>query len=150
MPEVDIDKLNYTTVQIANDLILARDLVVDPIMSAVADCGYCSQDEFALRLALEEAICNAYHHGNKEDPRKTIRVRWSVDEEVTVIRVADDGKGFDPDCLPDPRTDENREKPCGRGVMLIRAYMTELRFNEQCNEICMIKTRKRPGLASTG
>jgi serine/threonine-protein kinase RsbW len=126
---------------IKNDLQLAREQVVKPILDRAETLGYSSQDQFALRLGLEEALCNAYHHGNKGDPHKSISTRWFVNPHCIIIFVKDDGEGFTPSNVPDPRLVENLEKPCGRGVMLMRAYMTELRFNETGNEVCMIKVR---------
>ena len=51
----------------------------------------------------------------------------------------DEGEGFDPGVIPDPRADENLEKPGGRGIMLMRAYMDEVAFNERGNEVRMTK-----------
>jgi serine/threonine-protein kinase RsbW len=141
MVKIDLSKLKFDSIVIKNDLQLARDQVVKPILDQVEMLGYSSQDQFALRLGLEEAMCNAYHHGNKGDPCKTISARWAVNDHCIVIFVKDDGEGFVPQNVPDPRLAENLEKPCGRGVMLMRAYMTELHFNESGNEVCMIKLR---------
>ncbi|NLX05452.1 MAG: ATP-binding protein [Phycisphaerae bacterium] len=150
MVDIDLTKLAFESVVIGNDLKVAAERVVRPILTQASRCGYCSQDQFALRLALEESLCNAFRHGNGCDPDKRISARWAIREDVAVICVADEGDGFDPSAVPDPRREENREKPYGRGVMLMRAYMTELRFNEQGNEVCMIKVRKRSGARPTG
>jgi serine/threonine-protein kinase RsbW len=141
MVKIDLSKLKFDSVVIQNDLRQAREQVVKPILDQVESLGYSSQDQFALRLGLEEAMCNAYHHGNKGDPCKTISARWCVNDHCIVVFIKDDGDGFVPQNVPDPRLVENLEKPCGRGVMLMRAYMTELRFNECGNEVCMIKVR---------
>ena len=148
MVDIDLDKLTYEAVVIQNELAQARDEVVKPIMAALLKRGYCTQDQFALRLGLEEAITNAYRHGNACDPTRRIHVRWSIDEALAVIRVADEGRGFNPSRIPDPRKAENREKPSGRGVMLMRAYMTDLRFTGCGNEVCLIKARKKSNRSS--
>lgn len=150
MPNVDLSKLKYDHVVICSDLQLAREQVVQPILAVAGRNGYCNHDLFALRLALEESISNAHKHGNRGDSEKSIRVRWSIDRQMTVIYVADDGKGFKPLQVPDPRTPENREKPSGRGLMLMRAYMSDLSFNDKGNQVCMVKIRRKSGLASTG
>jgi serine/threonine-protein kinase RsbW len=141
MVEIDLSKMKFNSVVIKNDLQRAREEVVAPILIKAQEMGYGSQDQFALRLGLEEAMCNAYHHGNKADPEKTISARWAVDEACAVIFVRDEGEGFVPGKLPDPRNEENLEKPCGRGVLLMKTYMSDLRFNEQGNEVCMIKLK---------
>jgi serine/threonine-protein kinase RsbW len=55
--------------------------------------------------------------------------------------VTDEGPGFRLDDVPDPTADENLQRPCGRGLMLIRAYMDEVSFNETGNEITMVKRK---------
>ncbi len=145
MLEIDFSKLDFVSVVIENDLATARDRIVKPILARAASLGYCSQDQFALRLGLEEAMCNAYKHGNKCDPAKRISVRWAVNDEMVVVFVTDEGQGFAPENVPDPRASENLEKPSGRGIMLMQAYMTELRFNKRGNEVCMIKVRQASG-----
>jgi serine/threonine-protein kinase RsbW len=55
-----------------------------------------------------------------------------------VILVADDGPGFCIDSVPDPTKPEFLERPNGRGIMLIRAYMTRVEYNETGNEVRML------------
>lgn len=98
---------------------------------------------FAVKLALEESLNNAIRHGNGSDPGKRIKLEFDVNSERVTITVTDEGAGFCPDCVPDPRADENLEKPSGRGIMLIRAYMDDVRFNERGNQVHMVKQRSR-------
>ena len=49
--------------------------------------------------------------------------------------IADEGKGFDPCDVPDPTAPENLERPCGRGIMLMRHYMTTVAYNEHGNVV---------------
>ena len=69
-----------------------------------------------------------------------VTVRLTQTEATFVVR--DEGPGFDVDSLPDPRDPENLTKPSGRGVLLIRTFMDEVRFNEKGNEITMVMTHK--------
>ena len=94
---------------------------------------------FAVRLSLEEALSNAIKHGNRFDPDKEVTVRFSVGPEKVKLVITDQGCGFDPVTVPDPTTDEHLEDPNGRGIMLIRAYMDEVFYNEQGNEVRMVK-----------
>jgi serine/threonine-protein kinase RsbW len=142
MMDIDLSKLEFCTVVIKNDLQSARDQIVKPILAKTAGLGYCNQDQFAIRLGLEEAIANAFKHGNKCEPNRKICARWAADPNFVVIYVSDDGEGFNPKVVPDPRREENLEKPSGRGLMLMKVYMTELHYNERGNEVCMIKIRK--------
>ena len=55
--------------------------------------------------------------------------------------IADEGKGFDPDDVPDPMAPENLERPCGRGLLLMRHYMTEVTYHPPGNRLSMSKVR---------
>jgi len=112
---------------------LQRDL-----LDAARRRGYDQRDCFALRLAVEEAIRNAFRHGCCDRSDKTIDVWWRVEPSCVEVVVDDPGPGFDPQAVPDPRRDENLENPSGRGLLLMRAYMTRIEFNEQGNRVTMI------------
>jgi len=142
MRRIDLEKLSFRMAEVPNDLGEARCRIEEPILADIRALGYSPEDEFAIRLALEEAVSNAYKHGNKGDPNKRIRARWAATPEVTVIYVSDDGGGFDPQTVPDPRTDENVQRPCGRGIMLMRAYMTQVQYSQRGNEVCLIRIRQ--------
>lgn len=103
--------------------------------------GFGESARFAIRLALDEALSNAVHHGNKGDTSKQVHVEYSVSDEEVAISIADDGPGFNPACVPDPTLDENLERPHGRGVMLMKAYMTGVSFNKKGNRVTLVKTR---------
>jgi len=109
------------------------------VLREVVRCGYPESSVFAIRLALEEGLNNAIRHGNAFDPRKVVEVAFDVNEDRATITITDQGEGFCPDEVPDPTTDENLEKPCGRGIMLMRAYMDEVRFNSTGNQVYMVK-----------
>ena len=92
---------------------------------------------FAIRLGLEEALNNAFRHGNKGDPGKSVTVDCRVDEKHVEIHVEDQGEGFDPDAVPDPTEDENIEIPSGRGIVLMKAFMTQVEIHPPGNKISM-------------
>ena len=127
---------------IPTDLTAARK-VAEEMLERVEAGGCGPEVLFAIRLALEEALANAVKHGNRYDRAKRITVSAEVDAERTAITVVDEGEGFDPGVIPDPTADENLEKPGGRGIMLMRAYMDEVAFNERGNEVRMIKRTSR-------
>jgi len=92
---------------------------------------------FAIRLAFEEAVLNGLRHGHKDLPGKPVRVRWCVTPKMLRMQIADQGPGFDQESLPDPTCPERLELPNGRGVMLIRCYMTRVIYNDPGNEVLM-------------
>ncbi len=99
--------------------------------------GYDWQACFAVRVAVEEALTNAMQHGNRDDPDKTVTLEYAVEPDSVLIEIEDQGLGFDPGAVPDPTRDENVDIPSGRGIMLIRAYMTEVSFSTEGNRIRM-------------
>jgi serine/threonine-protein kinase RsbW len=113
--------------------------LVETVTAAMTEAGYRERDIFDLRLALEEAIINAVKHGNRSDPDKRVVVRYSVTAERVLAEVEDQGMGFDPAGVPDPTAEENLERSCGRGLLLIRSYVSWLRFNERGNCITLCK-----------
>gem|GEM_PF-985215 len=87
-----------------------------------------------LQLCFEEAIINAWKHGNAGDPRKAISIqyRWGNDFH---IRIADEGPGFDPSSVPDPREPHLLTRKCGRGIFMIRHAACGMRHNAKGNAI---------------
>ena len=112
------------------------------LLHAVATLGYPEASSFALRLAFEEAVINAFRHGHRGlPPDATIRLAWTVDRNRAVISVTDQGPGFEPDDVPDPTLEQNLERPTGRGIMLMKAYVTEVRYEGRGNQVTMIYDR---------
>ena len=114
-------------------------MVEQKVLDELDKYAYSESAVFAVKLALEESLNNAIRHGNRRDPTKTVEVRFEVNGQQATITVTDEGCGFEPRSLPDPTADENLEKPCGRGIMLMRAYMEEIRHNDRGNQVIMVK-----------
>jgi len=96
---------------------------------------------FAIKLALEEALSNAFKHGNRNDPTKAVHLRFRVEADSVMIEIEDQGEGFDLGAVPDPTATENLEIPCGRGITLMRAYMSEVTFQPPGNRVRMVYLR---------
>lgn len=115
--------------------------VQQAVLDAARLLGFGKEAIFAIRLALDEAVSNAIVHGNKSDPAKEVIIEFGNDGDDFRMDVTDQGCGFCPENLPDPTHEENLTSPHGRGVMLIEAYMTEVRYYRPGNRISMIKRR---------
>lgn len=115
--------------------------LIKELLTQLEKAKWASHDSFGIHLAAEEAIVNAIKHGNKQDPNKSVHVDIRVGKEEVLIHITDEGPGFNPEAVPDPTLDENLDIPSGRGVMLIKAYMTDVQYNEQGNSVRMTKTR---------
>lgn len=93
---------------------------------------------FNFRVGLTEAISNAMLYGNENRRGRRVRVELQVRPGEVRARVADEGCGFDPDRVPDPRLPENIMRPDGRGVFLMRALMDEVHFNPDGNAVTLV------------
>ena len=105
---------------------------------ALHEHGFGEAATFAIRLALEEALVNGFRHGNKGNPEKHVTVQCAVDGTGIELEVIDEGEGFDPSSVPDPTADENIEIPSGRGIMLMRAYMTSVEYLPPGNRLRIV------------
>jgi serine/threonine-protein kinase RsbW len=94
------------------------------------DAGLDEDERFRLTMAVREAAVNAVLHGNEYDPDKQVSVTLENTGTKLVITVADQGKGLDPDSLPDPLAPENLLRGTGRGIFLIRSFMDEVHFRQ--------------------
>lgn len=81
-------------------------------------------------VAVREAVANAIKHGNALDPVKQVQVDVAIaDGDVVVIRVLDQGAGFDPSRLEDPLAPQNLLKPNGRGIFYMKSFMDEIHYS---------------------
>ena len=102
-------------------------------------------DIFSIKLALEEALVNAIKHGNQMDSAKKVHISYQIFADRFDVQIFDDGNGFNPNDVPDPTAFENLERPCGRGLMLMRHYMNDVAFNGRGNAVSMCKHFKSNG-----
>jgi serine/threonine-protein kinase RsbW len=101
------------------------------------------RDRFGIEMALEESLTNAIRHGNKFDASKQVFLHCKVSPERFWLRVRDEGPGFVPDKVPDCTAQENLECTGGRGLKLIKAYMTCVEYNDEGNCVTMEKIRSK-------
>jgi serine/threonine-protein kinase RsbW len=111
---------------------------VDKLIQQIKDAHGILEKESDIEIALFEALANAVIHGNREDASKQVHVlcRCQAGREVSII-VKDEGQGFDPSTVPDPR--ENIEAEHGRGILLMKAFMDEVHFEKGGTEVHMRK-----------
>lgn len=136
---------------------------------------YDETESIRVGVALQEALRNAMHHGNleldsdmrrqnaeayyriaaerqRQSPYVSRRVLFTVNESIEESRfvIRDEGAGFNPDSVVDPLNADNLLKPCGRGLFLIRMFMTEVHFNRKGNEITLIHRHAQTPSMETG
>lgn len=115
--------------------------VQEQIIALMEQHDYSMKDVFAMRLALEEAITNAIKHGNKGALDKQVTISATVSDDALLVEVQDEGDGFDPEDVPDPTDDEHIDRPSGRGLMLMRAYLDRVEYSDGGRRITMERQR---------
>ena len=99
-----------------------------------------------IGVPVRESVINAIKHGNREDYGKIVTVEFVVapskDPSELVVRVLDQGEGFDPEEIADPLAPENILKSSGRGIFFMRNFMDDVtlkRAAEGGMEVRMVK-----------
>ncbi len=136
----DVGQSYPTDLRIPSDSAEAR-RIQEEIECLLKASQFNEHEIFSIKLALEEALVNAIKHGNNMDRNKKVRVAYRVSSERFDVLIADEGEGFDPKEVPDPTAVENLERPSGRGLMLMRHYMSEVAFGPRGNSVSMSKIR---------
>ena len=107
---------------------------VDEIEAAAerlaAESGLDEDERFHVAMAAREAAVNAVLHGNEYDPGKLVFANFENTGAALVMTIADQGKGLNPDSVPDPLAPENLLRGSGRGIFLIRSFMDEVHFRQ--------------------
>jgi serine/threonine-protein kinase RsbW len=127
------------------DKVAFLDALLNELMS---DSPAAERDIFAVHMAMEEAVSNALRHGNQGDPKRGVRVCYFLDDTFFLTKVEDEGAGFSPLATPAPTLPENIERESGRGLMLMRHFMTCVRLNKAGNRVTMYKCWSSEGKES--
>src|SRR5579862_7796965 len=102
--------------------------VLSDRMSAVA--GLDEDSTHWVSVAVRESVINAIKHGNREDHAKHVTVEFTLKPRATpdefIVRVLDEGKGFDPEAIANPLDPENVLKSSGRGIFFMRSFMDDV------------------------
>ena len=163
-----LGRLQAASFVLENDLELISSLV-SYLTQIVRDSGMFDETNCRrLSTALDEAMANAYYHGNlevqseirKRDARayrllaeqrrqappyrdRRIRVQASLTSDAACFVITDEGRGFNVGGVPDPTLPENLEERSGRGIFLMKTFLDDVRYNEAGNQVTLLK--RRPG-----
>lgn len=113
--------------------------LVQQVLDKLQELGWNKENIFGVHMALEESISNAIRHGNHEDPSKQVHFQCELAENRFYAQVCDEGTGYDPGVVPDCCLPENLETPGGRGLALIRAFMTTVTHSDEGRCVTMEK-----------
>lgn len=112
------------------------------------ECGFGEEDLDRIGMSVRECMVNAIVHGNGYSSRKKVHLSLTRTPQRFVVKIADQGEGFDPDQLPDPVAGENLMRHSGRGIFLMRAFMDDLqvrRLEPAGTEVTLVKNVSRKG-----
>ena len=124
--------------EIPSEVEAGRD-VLQAMLSQLETLGWSERDVFGIHLSVEEALVNAIRHGNQLQPEKLVRFECRLSPESLWVRISDEGEGFDPADVPDPTDPEQLEAPSGRGIMLMRNFMSKVDFSNGGTTVTMEK-----------
>jgi serine/threonine-protein kinase RsbW len=125
---------------IASDLGEGHQVLNDLLARFQAE-DWDSRQMFGIRLALEEAVVNAIKHGNCLDCNKQVHVICHSTHDKIWIKISDQGKGFNPEAVPDCTDEEHIGCANGRGIMLMRNFMSRVEYNKKGNVVELEKIR---------
>jgi serine/threonine-protein kinase RsbW len=114
---------------------------IEELLRHLDAAGYSVEERFAVHISVEEALVNAIKHGHQGDPSKEVQLRYLLAPDYLLVEIEDQGPGFKLEDVPDPFAPENLDRACGRGLLLMRSYMTWVRFNDTGNRVTMYRHR---------
>jgi len=127
--------------------------ILTEILGQLDELSWDQRESFCIHLALEEALVNAVKHGNASDTSKDVHVSCRISPQRFWAQITDQGCGFDPEKVPDCTEEENLERPSGRGILLMRNFMSRVEYSPSGNRVILEKERNsgpcgEPGPAS--
>jgi serine/threonine-protein kinase RsbW len=119
------------------------ELVQVVLRDALDQLGLDEDARHWVDVAVREAIANAIKHGNAQNPEKQVHVDLFLDGEDLVVKVGDEGPGFDPTQIHDPLAPENLLRPNGRGIFYMKSFMDEIHYGTRPGGGTLVTLRKR-------
>jgi serine/threonine-protein kinase RsbW len=101
------------------------DLAESISMRICSSAGFAEEECHKIGMSVREAVINAYKYGNQKNREKKIYMTVEFDDEKMVVKILDQGPGFELEDIPDPLAEENLLRTSGRGLFLMRAFMDE-------------------------
>lgn len=117
--------------------------LVDLVMEAtLGHLNFDKENVERMGLAIREAVANGVRHGNQLDPDKYVEVEFDLKQDEMILRITDQGEGFDLTAVPDPLAPDNLFNPSGRGILLMRSFMDEVSFDSASQGGTVVTMRK--------
>ncbi len=119
------------------------DLIQVVVDDALERLGLDDDSRHWVGIAIREAVANAIKHGNRQDPDKEVEVELAIVGDQAIIRVVDQGEGFDLQEVDDPLAPENLLKPNGRGIFYMKNFMDEIEYDSRPDGGTVVTLRKQ-------
>jgi len=126
------------------------ELVQIVVEEALKQLELIEDDAHWVGIAVREAVANAVKHGNKQDPDKQVDIDFGVEGDEVVIKVMDEGVGFEPAEVDDPLAPENMLRPSGRGIFYMKQFMDHIDYSFRPDGGTVVTMRKRMTSSSPG
>jgi serine/threonine-protein kinase RsbW len=121
------DELTFDLICISDPKEITK---VEPFLKSVNRAAQLDDGTFyRLLVALTEAVNNAIMHGNRSDRSKEVCISCILSPAKLLIRVEDEGRGFNPENVPNPLDEANLLKESGRGIFLMRSMMDKVKYH---------------------
>src|SRR6059058_6078735 len=122
----DLDSQSKTINLVLDSTLDSVDIAERSALDLARGSGFGEEDLDRIGMSVRECMVNAVVHGNRYNSHKKVQFAISRSPESFVIKIADQGEGFDPGELPDPVEGENLFRQSGRGIFLMKTFMDEL------------------------
>lgn len=119
------------------------DLIQVVVDDALERLGLDDDSRHWVGIAIREAVANAIKHGNRLDPEKEVEVELAIVGDQAIIRVVDQGEGFDLRTVEDPLAPENLLKPNGRGIFYMKNFMDDIEYGSRPDGGTVVTLRKQ-------
>jgi serine/threonine-protein kinase RsbW len=138
---MDRPEISGNTIVIPSDAAFLAD--IDEFIECKLNLAGVSSSSIAdLAISVTEIVNNAILHGNAGDKTKQVSVNISIDENLIEVIVKDQGKGFNPDNVPNPLDEANLLNKVGRGIFIVRSLMDSVNYHFSDNGTEVLLTKK--------
>ena len=90
--------------------------------------GFDEEATHYMSVAVRESVVNAIKHGNRSEEARRVTIAFTLEPGSLEVSVHDEGRGFDPDTVPNPTAAENLLKVDGRGIFFMRSFMDDVSY----------------------
>jgi serine/threonine-protein kinase RsbW len=126
----------YKQIKIESKVMNLR--IVEKTIDEVTNELGISQDSYGkIMVSTMEGVNNAILHGNHSEPEKIVDIEIEFKDNILKIKITDEGRGFQPEEVPDPTVPENIELLSGRGIFLMSHLADKIKFSKKGNTVTM-------------